>query len=198
MNTLRSPYPRRTTTIVVIELARNQALPSVPLELQGHFSPVVWDNRLRSIIEIASRFSNPMYERIYILISVILATAVPIMTHYLLEPKYPHNINSNLPILQPQNPQVPEWEVLIFGVTVGTWLLVFVPFAVWKNWGSKRIRKLVLQWQQEDARGNTSYVNIPPWTVTTPGILRESIVMRIVVPALSVHSLLHLTSPAAL
>ncbi|KAF8844326.1 hypothetical protein BDN67DRAFT_767398 [Paxillus ammoniavirescens] len=64
MSTLRSPYPQRSTAGVIIKLPKNQATPPVLSELQNHPSPFCWESRVRSIIEAASSYFNPVFSEL--------------------------------------------------------------------------------------------------------------------------------------
>ncbi|KIJ18730.1 hypothetical protein PAXINDRAFT_179397 [Paxillus involutus ATCC 200175] len=152
--------------------------------LTVQLSPVVWESRVRSIIEAASGFLNSPHRR-----PPRLVVVVPILVYSLAEDDYndDYTITGSL---------ISNKEVLILGVTAGIWLFVSVPHTIWKVLGRIRICKLALQWKEDDARRNTLYPNIPPWRATMPGVYRDSIVrsqsesgsaIKIVVPVQSVQ-----------
>jgi fatty acid desaturase len=94
-----------------------------------------------------------------------------------------------------QNQIVWQARLIALVVTVGLWVVMFLPIAIWKYmviliWflyhfsvlkrvlekGRVRVNKMIDRWAKDDVRSASSYAAIPTWKVTMPGMFRDGIV----------------------
>ncbi|KAH7910600.1 hypothetical protein BJ138DRAFT_84659 [Hygrophoropsis aurantiaca] len=178
-------YPLQTETKgamtdIVLELSPRQPTPLLPYELHNTISNDTWETRVRAIIRLASQYSKPQFERVWILIGIIATFIVPIITYSVAIHQLSTDGNH-------QDEHTWDARFISFGVTIATWLLFFMPVIVWKYLGQVRVRAMVAQWAKEDMKNSVSYTSLPTWKVSTPKIFRDGIILIISVSSISSH-----------
>ncbi|KAH7927141.1 hypothetical protein BV22DRAFT_303005 [Leucogyrophana mollusca] len=178
MNFSHQSDTKGAMTDVVLELSPSQPTPLLPYELHNTVSNDTWETRIRAIIRVASQYSKPLFERVWILISMIATFVVPIVTYYVSL----HQLDKGE---GHRDEHIWDARFISFGVTVATWALFFLPIIVWKYLGHARVKAMVAQWAKEDMKNAPSYTTMPIWKVSTPRIFRDVIILVISLPAIS-------------
>jgi len=164
---------------VVVELSHAQPLPLLPLGLQNYVSPHMWETRVRGITRMASQYSKPALERSWMFVALILTFIAPIVAYY----DYIHQFDDEQVDEDRQIQIVWQARLVALLVTVGLWIVMFLPIIIWKYMGRVRVNKMVDRWAKDDLRSASSYAAIPTWNVTMPGMFRDGIVLAVSFPA---------------
>lgn len=164
---------------VVVELSHTQPPPLFPMGLQNYVSPHVWETRVRAITRMASQYSKPVLERSWMFVAVILTFIAPIVAYY----DFIGHFDNELIDEDRQNQIVWQARLIALVVTVGLWVVMFLPIAIWKYIGRVRVNKMIDRWAKDDVRSAASYAAIPTWKVTMPGMFRDGIVLAVCFPA---------------
>jgi len=156
-------------------LSPSQPLPLLPYELSTVVSPDVWESRVRAIIRLATRYSKPVFERVWIVIGMLATIIVPFFAYAL-----------SLRELNQKNGLIEAniWDArgISFATTIAVWLVFFVPVFAWKYFGYLRVRALLQRWNRDDIANNSSGAALPTWRATTPGVFRDGIALSITLP----------------
>jgi len=167
---------RRATIDVVVELSRNQVPPTLPFELRDLISPNTWEARLSALAQLVSMYCRPALERVYLLVILVLTFLIPITTYYV-----------SIQALQDTTTDSLDKEIWFarfssFAATLATWVVLSVPWIVWKFIGKLRVARLVDQWTREDALAGPSYGAAPIWMASSPGLFRDAVELMVTVP----------------
>lgn len=173
-----SPKTRKNE-VVVVELSHTQPPPLFPMGLQNYVSPHMWETRVRAVTRMASQYSKPVLERSWMFIAMILTFIAPIVAYY----DYIHHFNDERIDEGRQNQIIWQARLIAFGVTVGLWIVMFLPIVIWKYMGRVRVNKMIDRWAKDDIRSASSYAVIPTWKVTMPGMFRDGIILAVSFPA---------------
>ncbi|KAG1765028.1 hypothetical protein EDD22DRAFT_881758 [Suillus occidentalis] len=160
---------------VVVELSHTQPPPLFPMGLQNYVSPHMWETRVRAITRMASQYSKPVLERSWMLVAVILTFVAPIVAYY----DFIGHFDNEQIDEDRQNQIVWQARLIALVVTVGLWVVMFLPIAIWKYMGRVRVNKMIDRWAKDDVRSASSYAAIPTWKVTMPGMFRDGIVLAL-------------------
>ncbi|KAG2750250.1 hypothetical protein P692DRAFT_201448936 [Suillus brevipes Sb2] len=132
----------------------------------------MWETRVRAITRMASQYSKPVLERSWMFAAVILTFIAPIVAYY----DFIGHFDSEQIDEDRQNQIVWQARLIALVVTVGLWVVMFLPIAIWKYMGRVRVNKMIDRWAKDDVRSASSYAAIPTWKVTMPGMFRDGIV----------------------
>ncbi|KAG2364900.1 hypothetical protein BDR07DRAFT_1278801, partial [Suillus spraguei] len=137
-------------------------------------SPHTWETRVRAITRMASQYSKPVLERSWMFAAIILTFIAPIVAYY----DYIHHFDDDLEQINEdrQNQIVWQARLIALSVTVGVWIVMFLPITIWKYVGRVRVNKMIDCWAKDDVRSASSYAAIPIWKVTMPGMFMDGIV----------------------
>jgi len=170
--------PLRTTKDIVLYLSPKRPVPiAVPFELQNQISPDEWAFRIQAISKTTSRYSRPLFERIWTFVGFLTTLILPVALFQLVVVQLLLARNHDSAGLQV------EARAISFGIFVGVALFFLVPIAVWKYLGRRQVNGLLQRWSKADsARAGTSF-NPPVWKVNGPGIFRDSTILTIELPS---------------
>ncbi|KAG2036102.1 hypothetical protein BDR03DRAFT_960782 [Suillus americanus] len=140
--------------------------------LQNYVSPHMWETRVRAITRMASQYSKPVLERSWMFVAIILTFIAPIVAYY----DYIHRFDGERIDDDRQNQIIWEARLIALAVTVGLWIVMFLPIVIWKYMGRVRVNKMINRWAKDDIRSASSYAAIPTWKVTMPSMFRDGIV----------------------
>jgi hypothetical protein len=131
-----------------------------PRELQGILSEQDWQERTVALWKHFSRWSWSQAERVLITVALVLSGAVPILTSILVN-------HFEFKGLQPLPDDATDQDIaarvqvirtahaITGGIILGFFLLVWVPYFVYKSAGTRRLRNLLASYNAQDAaRGN--------------------------------------------
>jgi len=159
-----------------IELYLSPTQPPIPVppELRDEITDETWAGRLVQITQTASRYNKLWFERIWLLVGLLAIFIVPVAIFRVLLDALHVNFDD-----EDEGRQVLEARGISAAIFVGLVLFFLVPIAVWKYIGQKQVNAMLKKWQLADGRGS---VPLSTWTVKTPGVFRNTIVLRIQLP----------------
>lgn len=167
--------------MVVVELSHTQPPPLFPIGLQNYVSLHTWETRVRAITRMASQYSKPVLERSWMFAAMILTFIAPIVAYY----DYIHHFDEDLEQINEDRQNQIVWQARLIAlcVTVGVWIVMFLPVTIWKYMGRVRVNKMIDCWAKNDVRSASSYAAIPIWKVTMPGMFMDGIILAVSFPA---------------
>jgi len=169
---------RNAHNAIVLYLSPTQPAPPVPIELRGEITPDVWADRLAAITRTASRYSKPMFERVWTIVGLLAIIIVPVaIFQVILSALHFRN--------EPTTSHAFEARGISFAIFVTMVLLFLLPIAVWKYIGRKEVNLMLKKWGKADQNERSV------WTVKTPGIVRSSIILNIQLPPGTAVSAFH-------
>jgi len=181
-----STNTQRTPENIVVTITKKFDAPPLPYELHGHIAPDTWDFRFRQIHILCNQYSKPLFERIWLLISILATFVLPIVLYGVvfnaITPKplrdaLDRQTFGNSPPSNRFDGNVDdaigkyslETRGIIFAVLVGVFLVFWLPLIVWKALGTVRANAMTRRWEEEDRTRGATFIS--RWTVTTPGII---------------------------
>jgi len=177
--------PERTSNAVVVYFSPREFGPEQPpFELQGFISTDTWTTRMAELKRIASRYSKPMFERIWSLVGFMAMVIVPAVAYTLLFQKFVHNNGFNNGFAENNISNANGFftaRAITFGIFVGLALLVYVPIGIWKSRGRRQVAALVQRWQVEDRR-LLSGQPTAQWSARLPGVFSNHVVLSAILP----------------
>jgi hypothetical protein len=178
----------RTSNEIVLYLSPNHPTPStVPYELQNYISDDQWVVRVPAITKTAAKYSKPMFERIWMLMTAIAMFILPALVYRVI-------IGSSGGLRFGDEAALRRLhlaKVVSTSMFIGVALLLFTPLIFWKFVGRRRVASMLQKWAAADRARMGANAFIPAWRVKTPGVFRDSIVLSIQLPADQVPSSFH-------
>ncbi|KAJ7703139.1 hypothetical protein B0H17DRAFT_1041903 [Mycena rosella] len=165
---------RNANNAIVLYLSPIQPAPPVPVELRGEITPDVWADRLAAITRTASRYNKPMFERVWTVVALLAIIIVPVVIfqvvlsalHFKSDPTTSHAF---------------EARGISFAIFVAMVLFFLLPIVIWKYIGHKEVTSMLKKWENADQNGRGS-VPMSMWSVKTPGVWRNNIILNIQLP----------------
>ncbi|KAF4598565.1 TRAPP subunit bet5 [Pleurotus pulmonarius] len=163
---------------VTFYLSPNQrGIIPVPVELQRIIPDTLWNERVQAATQVASRYSKPLFERIWLtlaLLSIVIVpiVLVPVIAKAIHEGQDPDTLGAHYAVARG----------IGIGIFAGTALLFFIPVFVWKLIGRMQVRRLLQHWIVEDRVMLDQTQFIPKWAVKPSSVFRDSIALSITTP----------------
>lgn len=186
-----TPFGRteREDGYIIVRLARNPVtLPPVPLELQSFLTPLEWDRRLVAICELATRYTRPMLEKVWIIVGLIVTLSVPIVLYRALIDAIFHSLTSRL---GDADSKLAEARLITTGVFVAILLIVWGPYILWRTIARLRMRALLTEWGKVDILAKNKGLFVPLWTVKLPNSPIGRITVVVTTPQRASPSVFH-------
>jgi hypothetical protein len=150
-----STNAQRTPENIVVTIKKAFDAPPLPFELHGHIAPETWNFRFHQSHILCNQYSKPFFERIWLLISIIVTLVLPIVLNSVvfnaITPKplrdaIDRQISDNGPPSNRFDGNVDnaigkhqlETRGIIFAVLIGVFLVFWLPLIVWKALGTIR------------------------------------------------------------
>ncbi|KAI3619029.1 hypothetical protein WG66_000652 [Moniliophthora roreri] len=168
---------QRKGSEIILHLSPAQAPPStVPFELQNQITVATWEVRIGAVLHASARYSKPWFERIWFFIALVSLVVIPVA----LQP-----IVRSAIITRDQEGFITTTSLakaILFSTFLGTLLLFLIPIATWKYIGHRHLNALAQKWTKAD-RVEFGQNVACHWTVKSPGVFRDGIVLLIGLPA---------------
>lgn len=158
--------------------------PPIPFELMGHISADDWDMRVPALTKLASRYYKPLFERIWLAVSILITLIVPLVVY----PSIDRAIFGKDESKGSKAFAARVVSVLIFLAVV---LMMWMPIFIWKRIGTRRVRLLLASYATADESRVPRPPFIPKWTMSTPGIINMDIALHISTPPVAPVTLFH-------
>ena len=102
----------------------------VPFELRECVFPDEWQTRLIAIRDLAFRFHNPIFERIWLFVSFLATLVIPLALYAVIFNSMSGGVDLRN---DPNGPnKIFKARMISFGLFVGTILLFWGPMVAWK------------------------------------------------------------------
>jgi hypothetical protein len=169
----------RSADEITLYLSPKQPSPStVPYELQNYITDDEWAVRVPAVTRAASRYSKPIFERIWLLIAFFTMVFLPTaLFRVILGPNF-HYRDDDI-----SRTRFFLARGISVGSLIGVALFFIMPIAIWKFLGRRNMDFMLQKWAMADRMLKGQNVFLPTWTVKTPGIFRDSIILSIRLPA---------------
>jgi hypothetical protein len=176
----------RTSDEIVLYLAPTQPSPAtVPYELQNYITDDEWTFRVPAITKTASYYSKPILERIWVALALISLIILPAALYQIVA-----GTGSKSHHKDPES-RFFLGRAVSTGAFLGIIILFFVPVAIWKFMGRRRVNFMLRKWAKADRMHKGQNVSLPTWKVKTPGVFRDTIILSIRLPADQIPTSFH-------
>ncbi|KAF5385807.1 hypothetical protein D9615_002228 [Tricholomella constricta] len=168
---------RGATSEISLNLSIKQTvLPSVPFELRSHISQDSWGARILAIVNLASHYSKPRLELLWIVTGLLVTLVVPLSVHHLVL----RNIGRSATREDNALRQI-QIHSASFGIFVGCLLVFALPLIAWKLVGNKEMKTTVRKWADTDRITSGNLNAVLSWRVKSPGVCGDNITLIVTV-----------------
>lgn len=175
---------RTVNSEVAVHLAPGQAVPeNVPFELNAYVQPIDWTSRLDKIQQVSRRYSKVLLERIWLLMMISAAVAVP------------WGLSSTVwkAVMRPG--QAPSKAIgahmIVVALFFAVVLLFCIPIVAWKLIGRWELNKMTRDWTRYDERMQGHSGGAATWRVSAPKLLKAGLTLTISIPVTRSPSIFH-------
>jgi hypothetical protein len=176
-------YPNGMINVI---LTKDNPAPPLPFELQSSIRPDTWAHRVDAITQCCYKYSSPIIERIWFGLAFTAMFIVPMVINQVVFRSLYEDIQT------PDTLYRTRW--ILFGIFVGTALLLWVPLIAWKAFGRRQVKKLLDEWAKLD-RSTAPNTFLPSWRVSTPGIFRSTAALSVTTPPIPVMTSFSANAP---
>jgi len=169
---------------VTLYLSKKYAPPPVPFELQGHISSDDWNIRVPALTNLASKYYKPIFERVWLVLAVIITLIIPIATYGPIFNSLYHENNAG-------SSKAFAARALGLVIFLASLFLFWLPVYIWKLIGRRRVQALLNRYSAADAARPPASGFIPKWSMNTPGVFTTQTILTITTPPVAPMSSFH-------
>jgi len=170
---------------VSLYLNRKYPAPPVPFELQGHISPDDWAIRIPALTNLASKYYKPVFERVWLIIAVIVTLIIPLATYQpIFDALYGNETNTSAS-------KGIGARLIGMAIFVAALALFWAPIFIWKQIGTRRVQALIARYSAADAARSPVTGFVPKWRINTPGVFTTQTILTITTPPVAPTSSFH-------